>query len=194
MFRYNFRQYGNRALNEAIDACVKADIGLIAMKTQSSEVGEDAAKKFERGGKWNKYQAALKAVWSDKRISAAVSHMDNFDKLKQNVAAALDPGELGLDERRALERYAAATRSLACDGCDHLCNPAVRAPVRIGATLRCLMYHDVYGQPELARERFRALPAEARAVAAIDFAGADRACPHGLDVSGLMRRAGEVLT
>ena len=36
-------------------------------------------------------------------------------------------------------------RALACDGCDHICNPAVAAPVRIGATLRCLMYHDVYG-------------------------------------------------
>lgn len=39
MFRYNFRQYGNKELNTAIDACAKADVGLIAMKTQGSESG-----------------------------------------------------------------------------------------------------------------------------------------------------------
>ena len=33
LFRYNFRSYGERALNLAIDACHKAGIGLIAMKT-----------------------------------------------------------------------------------------------------------------------------------------------------------------
>ena len=67
------------------------------------------------------------------------------------------------------------------------------APVQIGTTLRCLMYHDVYGQPELARERFRSLPAEARQLAGVDFSGASRACPHGVDVVSLMDRASKVL-
>ena len=164
------------------------------MKTQGSEAGiADAWKKFEQTGKWTKHQAVLKAVWADPRISAAVSQMDNLDKLKQNIAAALDRSELGRLDREALHRYAQDTRSLACDGCDHLCNPAVAAPVQIGATLRCLMYHDVYGQPELARERFRALPAEARHLAGVDFSGASRACPHGVDVVSLMDRASKVL-
>ena len=194
MFRYNFRQYGDRELNAAMDACAKANIGLIAMKTQGSEAGiADAWRKFEQTGKWNKHQAVLKAVWADPRISAAVSHMDNLDKLKQNIAAALDRNELGLLDRDALQRYAQDTRSLACDGCDHHCNPAVAAPVQIGATLRCLMYHDAYGQPEVARERFRALPAEARRLAGVDFSGANRACPHGVDVASLMDRASKVL-
>jgi hypothetical protein len=195
MFRYNFRQYGNTELNRAMDACSRADIGLIAMKTQSSEAGiADAARKFQQTGKWNKYQAVLKAVWADSRISAAVSHMDNFDKLKQNIAAAVDRNELGALDRQSIERYAQETRSLACDGCDHLCNPAVNAPVQIGATLRCLTYHDAYGQPEVARERFRALPAEARQLAGVDFSGANRACPHGVDVAALMERARRVLS
>ena len=194
MFRYNFRQYGNRELNAAIDACAKANIGLIAMKTQGSEAGfSDAWKKFEQTGKWTKHQAVLKAVWADPRISSAVSHMDNLDKLKQNIAAALDRSELGALDREALQRYATETRSLACDGCDHHCNPAVAAPVQIGATLRCLMYHDVYGEPELARESFHALPAEARRLAGVDFSGANRACPHGVDVASLMDRASKVL-
>ena len=193
MFRYNFRSYGSKELNRAIEACAKADIGLIAMKTQGTETMDaDAPARFVQTGKWNKFQATLKAVWSDARITAAVSHMDNFEKLKQNVAAALDKHELGLLDRDSLEKYAHATRALACDGCEHLCNPAVAAPVRIGTTLRCLMYHDVYGQPEKAFQTFRELPAEAQRLSLVDFSPANRACPHGVDVEAHMRRAAEI--
>lgn len=190
MFRYSFRQYGEPELNAAIDAASRADIGLIAMKTQGSESGiADAAKKFEQAGKWNKFQSVLKAVWADRRITAAVSHMDSLEKLRENVAAATDHHELGALERSALDRYAAATRAHACDGCDRFCNPAVGAPVRIGATLRCLMYHDAYGDRDEALRRFRELPPEAQRLDRVDFRPANHACPHGLDVAALMERA-----
>jgi aryl-alcohol dehydrogenase-like predicted oxidoreductase len=176
MFRYNFRQYGDKALNEAIDACAKAGVGLIAMKTQGSEASFAGAwQKFQKAGRWSKHQAVLKAVWADERIAAAVSHMDTFEKLKQNVAAAVDRFELGQAEWEALEHYGAATRSLACDGCEHLCGAAVAAPVRIGTTLRYLMYHDVYGDPERARSLFAQLPLEAQQLGGIDFGPANAA-------------------
>jgi len=194
MFRYNSRKYGAKELNDAIDACVKANVGLIAMKTQGSEASfEDAWKKFEQTGKWTKHQAVLKAVWADDRITAAVSAMDTFEKLKQNVAAAVDRTELGMAEWEALHRYAAETRARACDGCDHLCGAAVDAPVRIGATMRYLMYHDVYGDTEGARKLFARLPAEARRLRGVDFRGANAACPHGVDVAWHMERAARVL-
>ena len=194
MFRYNFRSYGNKELNAAIDAAHKAGVGLIAMKTQGSEAGlRDAWTKFEKTGKWNKHQAVLKAVWEDERISAAVSHMDTFEKLRENLAAALDRASLTASEREALERYARATRPFACDGCDHLCNAAVEGNVRIGDTMRALMYHDAYGEPVKARELFASLPDEARRLSGVDFGPAGRACPHGVDVAGLMKRAEAVL-
>jgi predicted aldo/keto reductase-like oxidoreductase len=194
MFRYNFAQYGNKALNDAMDACVKSKVGLIAMKTQRSEVSfRDSWEKFQQKGKWTKHQAVLKAVWADERISAAVSHMDNFDKLKQNIAAAVDRFELGRAEREALGEYAAATRHQACDGCDHICGPSVDAPVEIGATLRYLMYHEVYGEKEKARELFARLPEQARRLDGVDFAPANRACPFGVDVAAHMARARKVL-
>jgi len=193
MFRYNFREYGDKALNTAMDACAKANVGLIAMKTQSSEVSfADAWQKFQKVGKWSKQQAVLKAVWSDERMTAAVSHMDTMEKLKQNIAAACDKFELGQAEWDALERYAADTRSYACSGCEHLCNPAVDAPVRIGTTLRYLMYHDSYGQAEEARAAFAKLPAAAQRLRDVDFSPANAACPHGVDVVGHMRRAADV--
>jgi predicted aldo/keto reductase-like oxidoreductase len=194
MFRYNFRQYGNEQLNRAMDAAHAAKVGMIAMKTQGSAVSfEEKWQKFQQTGKWNKYQAVLKAVWADERISAAVSAMDNLDKVRENVAAALDKTKLTLGETKELLRYAQATRHLACDGCDHLCNPAVNAPVQIGPTLRYLMYHDVYGQRENARALYQALPPEARAIAGVDFSGANAACPHGVDVATHMKRAAELL-
>lgn len=193
MFRYNFRQYGNKALNDAMDAAHKANIGLIAMKTQGSEASfEKSWKKFEQTGKWNKFQAVMKAVWEDERISAAVSQMDTFEKLKENVAAAVDKSKLSSLERESIDKYAAATRGLACDGCDHLCNPAVDAPVQIGATMRYLMYHDVYGQDELARELFHKLPPEAQSLDRVDFSPANRVCPNGLDVAHHMARAAKL--
>jgi len=193
MFRYNFRQYGNKELNAAMDAAHKANVGLIAMKTQGSEASfRGAWKKFEKSGKWTKHQAVLKAVWEDERITAAVSAMDTFDKLRENIAAALDKTKLSQAERDALERYAAETRKYTCDGCDHHCNPAVDAPVQIGDTLRLLMYADVYGEADKARRLFGELPAEARKLSGVDFSGARRACPHGVDVVAEMRRAAEV--
>ena len=72
MFRYNFRQYGNAELNRAIDACAKAGVGLIAMKTQGSAVSfESEVQKFEQTGRWTKHQAVLKAVWADERLAAS---------------------------------------------------------------------------------------------------------------------------
>jgi hypothetical protein len=194
MFRYNFRQYGDKKLNLAIDRAHKAGVGLIAMKTQGSEAGiADAWKKFEQTGKWNKFQSVLKAVWTDERIAAAVSHMDEMSKLRENIAAALDRQKLGALEREALDRYAALTRPYACDGCAHLCGKAVTAPVNVGHTLRYLMYHDAYGEVEQARALYRALPPEARRIGDIDFSAAARACPHGVDIVAMMRRAAEVL-
>jgi uncharacterized protein len=194
MFRYNFREYGEQKLNAAIDAAHKAGVGLIAMKTQGAEASfRDAWKQFEQTGKWNKYQAVLKAVWADQRITAAVSHMTTLEQLRDNIAAALDRSKLTRSEQAAVRRYAEVTRPYACDGCDHICGAALNAPVQIGATMRCLMYHDAYGDPDKARRVFQELPAEARRLSGVDFSAANRACPHGVDVAAHMARAAKLL-
>ena len=195
MFRYDFSKYGDKKLNRAMDAARKSNVGLIAMKTQRSAVSfEPAWQKFKRTGKWSKHQAVLKAVWEDERISAAVSAMDTFEKLKENIAAALDRTKLTQAEREALDAYASATRHLTCDGCEHLCNAAVDGPVQIGTTLRYLMYHDTYGEADKARALFSKLPASARRWDGVDFTPAQRACPNGVEIAKHMRRAREVLT
>lgn len=195
MFRYNFRRYGDAELNRAMDAAHRAGVGLIAMKTQGSAVSfEKTWQKFQQTGKWNKYQAVLKAVWADERISAAVSDMDSLEKIRENAAAARDPRKLGALDVEELRRYAAATRSIACDGCAHLCEPALSRPIPVATTLRYLMYHDSYDKRELARSLYRALPPESRRLEGVDFSAGTAACPNGLDLETHVRRAASVLT
>ncbi len=189
-FRYNFRQYGDKKLNAAIDAAAKANVGLVAMKTQGSEASfSDAWKKYEKTGKWDKFQAVMKAVWADERITSIVSHMDTFEKVKANAAAAMSRGEMGSADWESLDKYAKATRHLACDGCDHHCRAAIDRPVQIGTAMRLLMYHDAYGETAKAKALFDGLDADTRALASVDFSGCRDACPHGVDVAHHMTRA-----
>lgn len=193
MFRYNFRSYGDAALNKAMDACHKAGIGLIAMKTQGSAVSTNPAIKNFQSQKYTYPQAVLKAVWADERLSAAVSHMDTLEKLKENIAAALDKTTLAQVEFETLEQYAQATKHLYCEGCQHICGAAAPAGVQIGTTLRYLMYHDVYNEPEKAKALFAKLPEEARRIADVDFSEAAKRCPNGIDIPAHMQRAAKVL-
>ncbi|MEQ9502283.1 MAG: aldo/keto reductase [Deltaproteobacteria bacterium] len=187
-FRYNFRQYGDKKLNAAIDAAAKANVGLVAMKTQGSEASfTDAWKKYEKTGKWNKFQAVMKAVWADERITSIVSHMDTFEKLKSNAKAAMSRGEMGAADWDSLQRYAKATRHLACDGCDHHCSAALDRSVPIGTAMRFLMYHDAYGETAKAQELFASLDREV--IRGADFSACQAACPHGVDVAQHMDRA-----
>ncbi len=193
MFRYHFAKYGDLALNKAIDACHKAGIGLIAMKTQDSvpQDQEDVAR-FESKD-FTLPQAKLKAVWADGRIAAAVSHMDNTTKLAENVAAAKSPVQLSMADFQQLQRLAAARAAYACQGCSHVCEAHLEGGTRVADTLRFLMYHESYGETEKARRLFAALPEPARALEGIDFGGATRACPQGIDIAARMRRAHELL-
>lgn len=193
MFRYNFRTYGNKELNLAMDACHKAGVGLIAMKTQGSAVSfETQVKKFE-AEKFTRAQAVLKAVWADERITAAVSHMDTIEKLKENVAAALNETRLADADFQALEHYAQATRNTYCEGCQHICGAAVPAGIQVGTTLRYLMYHDSYDEQGRARELFAQLPEEARHIEGVDYTRAAELCPNGIDIAAHMQRAAKVL-
>jgi hypothetical protein len=66
--------------------------------------------------------------------------------------------------------------------------------VLVNEVMRCLMYHRDYGEPELARETFAALPEKVRRdLTRVDYSRAERACPQGLAIAALMRQAEEIL-
>lgn len=193
MFRYNFAKYGDIALNKAMDACKKAGIGLIAMKTQRSvpahaeKVTTFKSKNFTLG------QAKLKAVWADERIDALVSQMSNLKYMNENIAAAKSPIKLSMDEFQHLWQYASACSAYSCEGCSDICESTIPGDTRIADMLRFLMYHEAYNEPEKARELFQQLSAAQKNTQGIDFTRAAQACPQGIDIPGRLLYAKQVL-
>jgi predicted aldo/keto reductase-like oxidoreductase len=183
MFRYSFARYGDLELNKAIDACRKAGIGLIAMKTQNSVPDDQKHVQEFRSKEFTLAQAKLKAVWADERIDAAVSHMDNTKKLAENVAAAKSPIQLSMGEFQQLQRIATASAAYACQGCSQICESRVDGPVKVAAPLRYLMYHECYGETERARALYRRLHPAERAFETADLGRASAVCPQGIDIA-----------
>ncbi len=193
MLRYNFREVNSDALNRAIDKAKQANIGLIAMKTQGGRVSfQEKADAFKEKG-FNQAQSTLKAVWADGRMDTIVSNMPSLQIVQENAMAALQK-EISQTERQMLDDYAKATNHLVCHGCDHLCSSQVNSPVRIGDTLRYLMYHDNYEEYSRAKDLFGKLPLEAReAIFTTDFKMAEAACPYNLEIGKMMHKAAHKL-
>lgn len=188
MFRYNFTMYGDLELNKAMDACVKAGIGLIAMKTQTS-VPEDGQKVKEfTSSNFTLFQARLKAAWADERIDSCVSGINNMKILKENSDAARSQQQLDAREMSELFRYAAETSHNRCQGCSHICESRVDGNLKIADQLRYLMYDECYGEKSEARQLYQALDADQKEFRSIDLAAATQACPQRIDIA---KRLGE---
>lgn len=196
LFSYNFRIMHTPKMKEAVAACTSAGVGLIAMKSQGggpvktdSQAELDMAGKFLARGFSDK-QAKLKAILDNPAIASTCVQMPTLTILSSNVAAARDKTALSMDERDSLERFACETRSDYCAGCGNICSAAVGGLVPVNDVLRCLMYYRDYGERDLAREVFAALPeSTGKHLREIDFARAERACPQGIAIAKLMREA-----
>jgi hypothetical protein len=195
---YNFRMTKDPLMQKAIDACYKAGIALTAMKTQknvSAQADEDkkliehfSAKGFTEG------QAKLKAVFEDERIASVSVGMNNVAVLNQNVAAVLDKTTLARDDKDVLAEYASATCSGYCAGCAHICDAAVAGVSNINDVMRSLMYNNSYGNTQLAKQTFAAIPADVRArLLTADYRLAEQRCPQHMPIAQLVRQAVEKL-
>ncbi len=198
MIQYNFRTMSADDLRKAVDACSKANLGLVGMKSQGGAEPaalDDAKKQQKLGGfldkGFNVPQAAIKAVLADERFHLVVSEMTNRQHLKENMAAVAAP--LSQKEARLLEEHRTRTANLYCQGCGHHCEGAAGG-LAIADTLRFLRYHEVYGKRHRARELYQALPVLQRDLAGADLAAAEKSCPHGLPVAELLRKADRLLS
>jgi predicted aldo/keto reductase-like oxidoreductase len=198
---YNYRLMHTDSMKSAIDACVKAGIGLTAMKTQAKpyygigEVGEktDTAEKLTERFMEKEYtleQARLKAVWENPNIASICSHMKNMTVLQANIAAALSKTKLSFKDRQLLEQYARETAPHYCAGCACNCETTIDNEVPISDVMRYLMYSRGYGEPERAKTAFNGLPSRVRKrMANIDYRKAELKCPQGMQIGRLMHEA-----
>jgi uncharacterized protein len=202
MTTYNFRIMNAPKMQEAVAACAKTGVGLVAMKSQAGRPGSektpsdakvDMGERFLERGFTDK-QAKLKVVWENPHIASICSQMHNLTILSANVAAARDLTKLAREEVDLMHRYALETKANYCAGCGKICQEAVGGAVPVNEVMRCLMYHRYYGEPELARLTFSGLSEEVKyRLTEVDYSQAEQACPNGLAITELMRQALELL-
>jgi predicted aldo/keto reductase-like oxidoreductase len=193
MTTYNFREMQDENMQAAVEACYKAGVGLVAMKTQAQEVKTEEDKKLtehflKRG--FTEGQAKIKAVLEDERISSACTSRGNLAHLYENVAAVLDKTKLSRTDMDVLKQYAKETCSGYCAGCSNICGPAVPEAPHINNVMRYLMYYNSYGEQQDARELFAKIPQDARdKLLSADYSLAEARCPQHLPIGKLMAEA-----
>jgi predicted aldo/keto reductase-like oxidoreductase len=201
MMTYNYRLMHTDRMKRAVDACVKAGIGMTAMKTQGGgSVKMDTDTELKMAGQFlqkgfTDAQAKLKAVWQNPNIASICSQMPNMTILMSNVAAAMGRTQLSSNDRKLLQQYAQDTLSDYCAGCAAICESAMTGDVPIGKVMRYLMYSCSYGEHDHASRRFRNIaPSIRRQMADLDYSLAEQRCPQKMPIERLMREAVEKLS
>lgn len=190
---YNFRIMQDPAIQDAIEACHQAGIGLIAMKLQAMKIQTDGDQKlvnqFLKKGLTDG-QAKIKAVLEDERISSACVTMGSTALVTLNASAVADGEGLSRGDHKLLRQYASQTKSCYCPGCADICDSVLPEVPFVSDIMRFLMYHNSYGEKEMARERFLEIPDNVRnRLAAIDYTDVESACPHQLPVGSFIKEA-----
>jgi len=201
MMSYNYRLMIKDDMKRAVDACVKAGIGLTAMKTQAAfsahlyaSIGfetDDAlnmTEGFLRKG-YTEEQAKLKVVWENPNIASICSAMPNMTILQANVAAALNKNKLSSSDKQLFEQYAQETAGGYCAGCADICEPAVDFRVPISDVLRCSMYYNSYRDRDKARALFNALTTDQKSnICKTDYSKAEKKCPQKIQIGKVLRK------
>jgi len=207
MMSYNYRLMVKDNMKRAVDACVKAGIGLTAMKTQAAftanlyaSIGSETdhamkmTERFLEKG-YTAEQAKLKVVWENLNISSICSAMPNMTILQANVAAALNKKTLSFRDKQLLFQYAGQTSSGYCAGCANICESAVGFRVPISDILRYSMYNYSYGDQDTARRLFKALPEESKKnILKTDYSKAEAFCPQQIQIGKVLKEAHETLS
>jgi uncharacterized protein len=196
---YNYRTMLNDDMKKSVDACSKANIGLIAMKvmgmmsSQAESPEEQAAiNSFMKSG-YTLQQAKLKAVWKDERIATCCIGMYSLAILKDNVAAAADNKQLSNHETEMLNRLAENTCEHYCLGCMR-CASVMGAESKIPDIMRYMMYYNSYGETERARRQFNRLPESLKKDLALkDYSPAETVCPQHIKIGQAMKEALRIL-
>ncbi|MGB5747563.1 MAG: aldo/keto reductase [Desulfobacterales bacterium] len=201
MMTYNYRLMHTTGMKRAVDACVKAGIGLTAMKTQGGgSVRTDTDTEIEMAGRFlekgfTDAQAKLRAVWQNPNIASICSQMPNMSILMSNIAAAVNKTELSFRDTDLLQRYARETHSDYCTGCTNICESAVGKDIPIGDVMRYLMYCRSYGDRHFAMAEFNKIPEKIRTrLAKTDYSNAEQRCPQKMAIGQLMQEAIEELS
>lgn len=193
MFKYSFREFGYEKLNKAIDACKKAGIGLIAMKTLGS-IPDDAEEIIPWTSKnFTKIQAKLKAVWEDERIDGIASQMTNIQQIHENAWAAISKEKLSDEEKEKLRQIAMLTSHLYCRGCSHICEGKLQKRLYVEDVWRCLLYAKAYKDPQWAKFCYGHIREYIDTLSLRDIELAGTLCPYNLNLVKIYKEVEKIV-
>ena len=199
MMSYNYRLMGKPKMKQAVDACVKAGIGLTAMKTQAAfsanfyaSIGSETdnalkmTETFLKKG-YTAEQAKLKAVWENPHIASICSAMPNMTILQANAEAALKDHPLTKGDKMRLETFARATRPGYCAGCGQICESHLTESIPICDIMRYAMYLNSYGDKQTAARLFKAIPSKIKKrLLSTDYGPAEKVCPQNIAIGEII--------
>ena len=175
--------------DRALDACHKAGIGLVAMKTMRST--RDVPKRLPELDKLGltTHQAVLHSAWSDPRISAVCNMIDNVDQMQSSSLAARNYKEpLKFAHLELLKETILAGRRTMCTGCPSCAEFSKQTGFAFHDISRFVTYYEQDGNTE-AREYYQALPAAVRDASQVDLAALREGCQFKTDYPEIIRRA-----
>ncbi|MHC4461739.1 MAG: aldo/keto reductase [Planctomycetota bacterium] len=200
MTRYSFRSMQDAEMQDAVEACHKTGIGLIAIKTLGlgqrkpqrgprAEEEKKLLRHFVKQG-FTEGQAKIKVVLEDKRFSSACVGMKDINLLYSNIAAVRDNTKLTQADIEVFKEYATATCSGYCAGCAYICDSALPDAPYVSDIMRYLMYYNSYGEQERARQLFAKIPGRVKnKLLGLDYKLAETRCPQHLPIAKLVAEA-----
>jgi predicted aldo/keto reductase-like oxidoreductase len=176
------------ALNKALDAAHKANIGLVSMKQISGQWKSVTEKNVPSLKERNltAVQGLLHAIWTDERFTSACVTMNNREQTLENVDAArrFEPlKKAELDELRAAVLAAGPTL---CPNCDGRCSKAAGTNALLGDLARIYTYHEDNGIRTHARACYEELAAAERDWFGADLEAARAACHNKIDFARIL--------
>lgn len=189
MLKYNPFFTKGDAFDQALEACHKAGIGLVAMKTLRDV--KDVPKRLPEFDKLglNVHQAKLHACWSDPRIAAVCNMIDNVDQMQASTDAARSfKAPLKTAHMELLKETMIASRRTMCTGCPACAEFSAKTDFAFHDISRYVTYYEQDGHLG-ARDLYQAIPAAHRDTGSVDLAALRDACHFKTDYPEIVRRA-----
>lgn len=180
---------GECGLHQLLELANGRDLGVIAMKTLRVG-GRRQNLEAYRTGTTSIYQAMLKWVLADSRVTAAVTEILSRAQMEEDLAASTSP--LSAAENRTLRRFVRENGRDYCHFCSR-CQAACPAGVATTAVQRALAYHESYGKTERGRALYAELGNGRTVPACQDCGRCEGACPYGVKIRCRLREAQRLL-
>jgi predicted aldo/keto reductase-like oxidoreductase len=173
-------------LPAVLERAHREGVGVICMKTLRGARLNDLRAYETNGATFA--QAAFRWVLAQDHVDSLVVTMASTAQIDEYLGASgganPDAADLAL-----LDRYEALNGRVQCrSGCS-ACAAACPNDVAIPEVLRARMYAEDYGAPASARSEYASLGGGAAACLGCASESCANACPHGLDIAALTRRA-----